>query len=403
MMYAMKKIFGIIFAFGILSGTSVKGQAWEQKQNYPVAAGADGGVCFAIGDTIYVGGGLNSKQFRKYVPANDQWLSAGLLPGVLTDRSFGIGFSVDGKGYVGMGIDGFTKKNDMWEYDPATGSWTQKQNFPGMASDGFYVFVINNLAYIGAGEDPFTLQQYNAAYSFNPLANVWTQLSDFPTSGVIYPFSFSINQKGYVSCGQNSLGTTTETFQYEPLLDVWTPKADYAGFDRQAGVSFVLDDIAYCGLGMNAVFLNDFYSYDPVNDLWLMADTLPAPARSFPVAAVSGNSAFVGLGWSYSLTETYYKDWWKYSLSTGQDEMDERISWVEVYPNPVTDFLYVNVKENEKYSFEIMNILGDVIMRGELEGKEEKIELTNLSNGSYTILFRNEKYTQTEKFIKNGD
>lgn len=396
----MKKLFGILFTYVMLTGISAAGQAWEQKQNYPVVAGADGGVCFAIGDTIYVGGGLNSKQFSKYVPANDQWISAGVLPGVVTDRSFGIGFTVDGKGYVGMGIDGFTKKNDIWEYDPATGLWIQKQNFPGMARDGFYVFVINNLAYIGAGEDPFTLQQYNAAYSFNPSANVWTQLSDFPTSGVIYPFSFSINQKGYVSCGQNSLGTTTETFQYEPLLDVWTSKADYAGVDRQAGVSFVLNDMAYCGLGMNAVFLNDFYSYDPVNDLWLMADTLPAPARSFPVAAVSGNSAYVGLGWSYSLTETYYKDWWKYSLSTGQEELDEKISRVEVFPNPATDILYVNIQGKEKYYFEIINMLGDIVKRGEIGEEEKKIDLTELSVGSYSIHFMNEKFKQTGKFIK---
>jgi hypothetical protein len=396
----MKAIKKFLIIISILLNTSSIVLAWEQKQDYPVAAGADGGISFTINDIIYVGGGLGSKEFRSYDPATDQWTSLGLLPGVVTDRGFGIGFAINGKGYVGLGIDGFIAKKDMWQFDPFSNSWTQMQDFPGQARDGLYAFVIDNLAYIGAGEDPFTLVKYNEAYSFDPFINSWAQLSDFPTTGVIYPFSFAIDQKGYVSCGESATGASNLTFEYEPSTDTWTQKANFIGSERQAGVSFVLNGIAYCGLGMNATFVNDFYSYDPSNDAWSMADSLPAPARSFPVAAVAGNSAFVGLGWSFALAETYHKDWWEFSLSTGQDDLGNKISKVNVYPNPVIDILYLNIRGNEKYYFEIINIVGDIVKRGEVEGTENKIDLTNVSAGSYTLFFRNEKFTQTEKLVK---
>ncbi len=394
----MKALSKFLLVISVLMSNTVF--AWEQKQDYPVAAGADGGVCFTINDIIYVGGGLGSKQFRSYDPTTDQWISLGLLPGVVTDRGFGIGFAINGKGYVGLGIDGLIAKKDIWQFDPVSTSWTQMQDFPGQACGGMYVFVIDNLTYIGAGEDPFTLVQYNEAYSFDPFINSWTQLSDFPTSGVIYPFSFAIDQKGYVSCGESSIGPTNLTYEYEPMTDSWTQKANYIGAERQAGVAFVLNGIAYCGLGMNAIFLNDFYSYDPSSDVWSMADSFPASARSFTVAAVAGNSGFVGLGWSYALAETYYKDWWEFSLSTGQDDSEGKAIGVSVYPNPASDVLNVHIHDNAAYSYKIINKVGVVVYTGEIDSGKNQIDLRDISKGVYSVIFQNEKNLLTELFIR---
>ena len=47
-------------------------------------------------------------------------------------RHHASGFSINGKGYLGMGITSSgTNLADWWMYDPIADTWTQKSNFPG--------------------------------------------------------------------------------------------------------------------------------------------------------------------------------------------------------------------------------------------------------------------------------
>ena len=49
-----------------------------------------------------------------------------------TVRQYAVGFSINNKGYIGTGWDmGAGYRDDFWEYDPATNSWTQKATFTG--------------------------------------------------------------------------------------------------------------------------------------------------------------------------------------------------------------------------------------------------------------------------------
>src|SRR5438270_87677 len=52
-------------------------------------------------------------------------------------------FSIGTKGYVGMGY-GTGYKNDFWEWDQATNTWTQKANFGGTAREFATGFAIGN-------------------------------------------------------------------------------------------------------------------------------------------------------------------------------------------------------------------------------------------------------------------
>jgi N-acetylneuraminic acid mutarotase len=377
-------------------------QTWIQKQNYPVAAGADGGICFSINDKIYAGGGVGSKQFREYDPSTDAWTVKANLPGVTSDRSFATAFSINGKGYVGLGLDGSTPKNDLWEYDPATNSWSQKQSFPGQARDGLYCFVIDSIAYMGAGEDPFTFQIFNAAYSYSPGTNSWTHLSDFPTSGVIYPFSFSIGNKGFVSCGQNFAAATNLTFEYNPSGDDWSPGATFTGANRQAGVSFVIGSKVYCGLGMDSGFYNDFYSYDTLTGFWSISDSLPALGRSFAIAAVVNNTAYAGLGWSFSASETLYHDWWEFSTSTDIKDVNENKIPISIFPNPASKKINIFFECNQKFFFKITNAIGEIILSGDLSNNiSNAIDISNFTNGIYCILIYNDTFLESKLFFKN--
>ena len=48
------------------------------------------------------------------------------------DRSNAVGFSIGNKGYVATGVDASRGlRNDFWEFDPISGNWTKKADFPG--------------------------------------------------------------------------------------------------------------------------------------------------------------------------------------------------------------------------------------------------------------------------------
>ena len=64
--------------------------------------------------------------------------------------SNGVGFSINGKGYVLTFASGSHEK-ELWQYDPSSNSWTQKTEFPGVQRKGAITFTIGNKAYVGTG------------------------------------------------------------------------------------------------------------------------------------------------------------------------------------------------------------------------------------------------------------
>lgn len=53
-----------------------------------------------------------------------QWTQKADFAGA--SRFQAVGFSIDGKGYIGTGSD-VSRKRDFWEYDPSTDTWDRKQ------------------------------------------------------------------------------------------------------------------------------------------------------------------------------------------------------------------------------------------------------------------------------------
>jgi N-acetylneuraminic acid mutarotase len=68
-------------------------------------------------------------------------------------RNQPIGFSINGKGYLGLG----SKGNDFWEYTYSTDTWTKKSDFPGQARINTVYFSTSKKGYVGLGYDGFSL------------------------------------------------------------------------------------------------------------------------------------------------------------------------------------------------------------------------------------------------------
>ncbi|MFC5270720.1 T9SS type A sorting domain-containing protein [Adhaeribacter terreus] len=76
---------------------------------------------------------------------------------------------------------------------------------------------------------------------------------------------------------------------------------------------------------------------------------------------------------------------------------------MNVYPNPSTENIFLEIQDNEfgaSYNYKIMNSIGMVVLEGKLKEKESKINIQSLSKGTYTIsLFKDNKPMKSSKIV----
>lgn len=89
-----------------------------------------------------------------------------------------------------------------------------------------------------------------------------------------------------------------------------------------------------------------------------------------------------------------------------EKELKEVKTTVDLYPNPVTDYLHIKIESEdlEKAEFEIYNIIGNSIKIDveQVNNYEFKIPVRTLASGYYllTISDKKSKYNQAFKFQK---
>src|SRR5258705_8942253 len=130
-------------------------------------------------------------------------------------RSGAVGFSINGKGYIGTGsIFSGTELKDFWEYDPDADTWAQKADFGGQVREYAVGFSIGDKGYLGTGN---TFGASLDFWEYDPVTNSWTQRADLPAEGRIGAVGFSIWSKGYIGTGNTELGSHLKDFlEYDP-------------------------------------------------------------------------------------------------------------------------------------------------------------------------------------------
>jgi|GEM_PF-4639563 len=303
----MKKSLPVILLFLFVSVFSfAQSLTWTPITDYYEPRYAP--YTFMLGSRFFLGGGLDSSStmtatndLEEYNFQTSQWESRASLPAGITmydERQFVIG----GMGYTTCGqlvptSGGYM--STLYQYNPILDQWSAKAAFPGTPRYTPSTFSIGNYGYLGMGYVATHSDHYvNDFWQYDPDADAWTQITSFPGAERQAPVNFVINGMAYVGLGSSTV-YMTDMYRFDTTSGgTWTQMANFPGTPRSAAASFVLNNIGYVVGGINSsqVALSDIWSYNPANNTWAAVDTFAGLALWDIVAGGNGYTAIAGTG-----------------------------------------------------------------------------------------------------------
>lgn len=380
---------GLILIFLVSLAVPSLAQPWVQLPDFP-GTERDDGVSFVIDHTAYCVSGLevgwqctgNGFAFDGF---SETWYNMASLPAG-EEREYATGFSHSGKGYVFGGLaPGNICLNDLWQYIPATNTWTALADFPGAGRQGMSSFVIRDKAYILGGRlfDGTTL---NEVWEYDLNNGNWTQKNNLPVSGLWRGAGFAIDTIGYMCYGMNlNAGFNHSLYRYDPAGDSWSvipgislPARNYIG--TAAGNHKAC---LYGGQDSLTNISNDLYVFDPADSSLTSLAGIPTVGRKGGMAFSLNNSFYITTG--LNVSQSRIKETWKYVDVVGIKENVASDHSITIFPNPVADVLCLKSRDRKLSSglfIQITNQLGETLMSMPFT---EQLNISQLQNGIYFL------------------
>ena len=386
-----------LFLFCLLVFTSFGQDYWEIRDSIKGAPRA-GMATFVLGNRGYAVGGIkedgSTRKMYSYSKPQNDWddeLSLGGLTGGGLERNLACGFALNGKGYVCLGEGlGSAFMNDLWEYDKANQTWTQKADFIGTPRRGASSFVINNIAYVGTGEDQQGL--CSDFYAYSPFENSWEPIASFPGDARRQAVGFELNGYGWIATGDAGV-LKNDLWSYNVVTNQWQQKSNIPGNPRLGAVAWSSSPSAYVATGQDATgeYLNDVWQYNYYQNSWTQRNIFIGGGRVNAIAMVINGSVFVGGGYN----GTYLDDFFTYN---GIAELQEEDLLLTLFPNPSESWVQIDGIEHQT-SYSIYSATGMELLRDKTSS-HERISLENLPSGAYIIKLTTQNTTVCRSFIK---
>ena len=255
--------------------------------------------------------------------ANESWIKKADMPKATSLHSVGV---VDGKIYVIGGTNNIYGWADywstVWEYDPATDTWTPKADMP----DGrarLCASVVDGKIYAIGGSphrdsDIATVEMYDSS------TDTWIRKADMPRARCFLSAS-AVNGKIYVIGGKiypsETMVSTVEV--YDPATDTWTRKADMPTARGMHSASVVDGKIYVIGgvTGAYGPFISTVEMYDPRTNIWARKTDIPTRRSGHTSNVLNGKIYVIGGAndWDYCLPSMEVYDPAMDTWTTGLD------------------------------------------------------------------------------------
>lgn len=292
---------------------------WANAILLPVPTNFDAASGFVINNVIYVSSGAGNF-LCSYDTTTGQAVMRANYPGSSIRRG-SIGFAINNMGYLGAGTASSTNScnnnqvgcflNEFYQYNPSTDSWTVKASLPTAFNFGVGISV-NGKGYAGTGESANGLNLRFASaswYEYDPVTNIWTSKQNFAnnptTSGISFSSVTAIGNDIYMFGGQIIAGGRNfdDLLKYNTVNNTWSIVDAELGRNRERASGFFLNGKVYIGGGEDSEGLNDFWEYDGATDNWLQKANMPTIHCDRAVAEVGSKGYFVG-GFSDNILNT---------------------------------------------------------------------------------------------------
>jgi N-acetylneuraminic acid mutarotase len=266
--------------------------SWTQKTSLSGAT-RYGAKAFTIGNNSYICLGNNGSSFLndlwQYNTSTNTWVQKANFPG--TARYGVLCQATDTKAYIGLGehdtgggiSDYFS---DLYEYNEATNTWAAKASFPGQARFDMFSFLFNNVIYMVGGRSEDVNQNwmyYKQVWAYNIATNTWSQKTNYPGGGSYAFGGFVLGQYAYVVAGYDGSTNYRDFWKFNPQTDTWEQLPDFPGTLRRAGVSFNTGNTGYFGCGYTSGCVKDFWKYEDPSGI--NRNTVDGGINLYPVPA----------------------------------------------------------------------------------------------------------------------
>jgi N-acetylneuraminic acid mutarotase len=148
----------------------------------------------------------------------------------------------------------------------------------------------------------------------------WAVSNEYDGATRNMPVCFVINNIAYVGLGFNSSANTnyTDFYKFDEGAHSWFKVADFPGAGRSAAVAFAVNGKGYVTTGTDGTTnFKDLWEFDPTNGplgTWTRKTDFPGSPRNEAVAFAIGNNGYVISG--YDSVPTFKKDMWIYNQPT---------------------------------------------------------------------------------------
>jgi N-acetylneuraminic acid mutarotase len=241
---------------------------WKQVDSVFPGSARYGAVAFGLNGKGYVGLGYDTgylSDMYEYDPAQRKWRRIKDFPG---GRRYAVAFTIGDKAYVGTGYDG-NYRQDFWQYDAVNDNWIQVADFTGTKREGATAFVVNGKGYVGFGVNNGT--PLKNIYEFDPTTLSWTKKTAIGDIDDVKARSnapaFVIGNKAYICMGLSGSAFQDDMWEYDPAADTWTRLSAISkncGFNRAYTLAFSYNNVGYLTTGLSGSGrLDDFWSFSP--------------------------------------------------------------------------------------------------------------------------------------------